>query len=332
MGDVYQALREALKGHSSVLLTGPVGPDGDSIGASLALQRLLKPHGVSAHVGCTVPVRYSFLPGASKCIADADIRPTYDAVVVLDGDRHRLTEPAAAAFASAKFTALIDHHASSTDEGYHFAWIEVGAPSTTEMLYRAATALKEPIDKATALCLYTGSIFDTGGFRYSNATPNTLRMAADLMDTGFDHADVCLRVLMERRPSGLRLAGSVYTGASLLHQGALAIARVSEDDRRATRFVDGDVEGVVDGLVHTRGVEVAALLVQRGATELKVSLRSRGRVNLVDVARKLAPTGGGHPKAAGAMMTSTLEEAERRVIEVASAALIAASIHPGARP
>lgn len=318
---MYGALRDALAGRSSVLLTGPVGPDGDSIGAALALQRLLRRHGQKVDVACTVPVRYGFLPGARDAVPDADLQPTYEAVIVLDGDRHRLTEPACTAFRAAKFTALVDHHASSTADGYDFAWIEVGAPSTTEMLYRAALLAGESIDRPLAALLYTGAIFDTGGFRYSNATPATLRMAADLMERGFDHADICLRVLMERRPSGLRLAGMVYSGARFLNGGSLAVARVDEQDRRETRMVDGDVEGVVDGLVHTRGVEVAALLVQRGPAEVKVSLRSRGRVDLVPVARTLSPTGGGHPKAAGAMMQLPLDEAEQRVIEAATAAL-----------
>jgi phosphoesterase RecJ-like protein len=320
---VYGALRDALAGRSSILLTGPMGPDGDSIGAALALQRLLRRHKANVDVGCTVPVRYAFLPGAREMVPDASLRPTYDAVVVLDGDRHRLTEPADAAFRAARFTALVDHHASSTSDGYDFAWIEVGAPSTTEMLYRGALAAGEAVDRPLATLLYTGAIFDTGGFRYSNATPATLRMAADLMERGFDHADICLRVLMERRPSGLRLAGLVYSRAALLLGGSLAVARVADEDRKVTGMGDADVEGVVDGLVHTRGVEVAALLVQRGPTEVKVSLRSRGRIDLVPLARALSPTGGGHPKAAGAMMAMSLADAELRVVEVATAALAA---------
>ncbi len=315
-------LLEALAPRNRILLTGPVGPDGDSIGACLALQRLLHRRGAKADVVGTLPVRYQWLPGGDAVIADAGLDPAvYDAVVVLDGDRHRLTPPAAAAFAGAAFKALVDHHASSTAEGYDLAWLQADAASTTEMLFNALRAANEPLDRELAILLYTGVIFDTGGFCYSNARPSTLRMAADLMDTGFDHAQVCLRILMERRPSGLRLAGAVYSEARFVAGGRLAIGRVSHARARELGVADGDVEGVVDGLVHTRGVEIAALVVEKSDGRVKVSLRGRGRINLVELARTLSPTGGGHVKAAGASVPGTLDEVEAAVESAAIAAL-----------
>src|SRR5687767_2420332 len=117
-------LLQALSARSPVLLTGPIGPDGDSLGACLALGRVLGAHGVSATVVGSIPRRYRWMPGIDQVIPDAGLAGRWPAVVVLDGDRHRLTQPAARAFAAADFRAIVDHHGSTRPDGYELAWLE----------------------------------------------------------------------------------------------------------------------------------------------------------------------------------------------------------------
>jgi bifunctional oligoribonuclease and PAP phosphatase NrnA len=306
---IQRDLLRDLTACSRVLLTGPVAPDGDSIGACLALQRILVSRGVQVDVAGTASYRYDWLPGAPHMVPDDQILPIYDGVVVLDGDRHRLTAPVQEAFAAAPLQAIIDHHASTQDNGYTHCWLDPGAASTCEMLYGALDLWAMPLDQDLAELLYTGSVFDTGGFRYSNTTHATHTMAAALVDTGVEHAAICTKILMERRVSGLRLSGHVFSNATFHLNGELAIGYATLDLRDRFQNIDGDLEGIVDQLVHTCGVEVAILLVERSPRNVKFSLRSRGLINVSQVARAIAPSGGGHPKAAGVSIVGTVQDA-----------------------
>ena len=314
-------LFDALAGPRRVLLTGPVETDGDSIGACLALQRILRARGLVVDVQGEPSYRYAWMPGAAEMLADAAITPTYDAVVVMDGDRHRLPRRTGAAFAAAKIKGIVDHHASTTPDGYDALWLDAEATSTCEMVYGAALGWNLPIDRELAELLYVGAIFDTGAFRYSNTTPATHRMAAALLETGLDHAQICIQILMERRVSGIRVAGRVFTEARFARHGDIAIGDISLALANEVGLVSGDIEGVVDSLLYTCGVEVAILLIERADGKTKVSFRSRGLVNVAKVAKAIAVSGGGHAKAAGALLDEGPAAAEVLCVAAIGAAI-----------
>lgn len=307
LADLLDALRDARR----VLLTGPVGPDGDSIGACLALQRVLEAREIEVLVVGSPGPRYAWMPGAERMVADAP--DGWPAVVVLDGDRHRLTPTVARAFAAAGIRGLVDHHASTRADGYTHAWLAPQIESACGMLLRAFRAWGLPIDRVLAEQLYVGMVFDTGGFRHPNTTPETLRLAADLLATGIDHAGIAARVLAERSPAALRAMGTVLVEARFALAGRLVVGVASIDLQRSLHLVEGDLEGVVDALLHTVGTDVAALLVERADGTVKYSLRSRGAVDVAHVAAALAPTGGGHARAAGAVVGASLADAEGRL-------------------
>ena len=315
--DLLDSLRQAKR----VLLTGPVGPDGDSIGACLGLQRILSHFGIPSDVAGEPGYRYAWMPGADGMIPDEDLSDEYDVVVILDGDRHRLTAKAEAAFSNGSVRGIIDHHASTTPDGYTTSWIEPHATSTCEMLYSVLGDWGVELDKELATLLYVGAIFDTGGFRYSNTKPATHQMAAHLLEVGIDHASICARILMDRGASGIRLAGRIFSECVFYLDGALVVGDLSLELAADLGVLTGDLEGLVDTLVHTRGVEVAVLLIQRGPNTVKYSLRSRGRVGVAAVAKSLSDAGGGHRKAAGASIQASMDESRQRVIEAVSRVL-----------
>jgi phosphoesterase RecJ-like protein len=310
-----RALREALTSCRRVLLTGPVDPDGDSLGACFALQALLEADGVDVVVTGHPSARYTFLPGVARLAPDDALDGAWDAVVVLDGDRHRLTPGVAAAFERARLRCIIDHHASTTADGYDIVWVDHTAPSTCEMIYRWLVEQGAPVTRDIATNLYAGIVFDTGGFRYSNTQPSTLRLAATLLEAGIDHHEVSLRILIERSRRGIAVAGSVFSGVTYALDGALAIGRVTQAMHVEIGIRSGDLEGIVDALVHTEGVLVGAVLNDAGGGRVKVSLRSRGAVDVAAVAQALSAKGGGHRKAAGALVMSPIEDVERRIVE-----------------
>lgn len=321
-GPAADALLQALiDARGPVLLTGPVAPDGDSLGACLALARVLRDRGVDVAVTGAPSWRYAWMPGIDALLPDQGLGVDWRAVVVLDGDRLRLEPGAAAAFEAAPVRGIVDHHASTRPEGYTHPWIEPRATSACSMLYEAFQRWGVELDAELATWLYTGLVFDTGGFRYSNTSPATHRIAAHLLQAGAPHVDITTRVLVERRLQGLRLAGEIFGATEPVLGGRAVVAEVPLDLARRHDVVDGDLDGIVDALLHVRGVEVSVLLVQKPDGSVKYSLRSRGGVDVARLAARLAPSGGGHAKAAGAQIDADLAAARARVLELLAAAL-----------
>jgi phosphoesterase RecJ-like protein len=306
----------------AVLLTGPEDPDGDSLGASLALARAI---GRVTHARVDVAghanFRYCWMPGSDQMIADERVAGKYDVAIVLDGDQHRLSPQVSVAFQAATHKAIVDHHGTTSAEGYDLAIIEREAASTCEMVLELMDAWQVPLDHDTAALLYAGILFDTGGFRYSNTKSSTLRTAARLLDQGIDHAGIAIHVLMERRPAGMKLKARVMDAATFHGDGTVILGVASQALHKALRTTEADVEGIVDSLVYVEGVEVAVLLVERAPDRIKLSLRSRGLVDVSRIARTMHRSGGGHAKAAGVVLNQSLAEVSEGVPQVLAAAV-----------
>ena len=205
-----QSLRQALEEATSVLFSGPVDPDGDSFGACMALAKASASFSeATLHVAGKANYRYDWLPGAEELITDAQLLDAYDVVVIMDGDRTRLTTGVEKRFASAATTALVDHHQSSSTEGYDVVLLDSGSPSTCEMVYRVLRDWNVALDTDMAVHLYTGIIFDTGGFKHENTQADTHLLAAQLLSLGVKPALIHAKVLHERTSAGLRLLGEI---------------------------------------------------------------------------------------------------------------------------
>ena len=320
--DAAARLLHMVRGSARVVLTGPEGPDGDSIGACLALQRMLAV--VAPAVQVTVAgdpgYRYGFLPGADGMVADADVADA-EGVVILDGDRRRLPTPIAGVVDRARWTGLVDHHRSTDTSAYDVAVFDAAAESTCGMVHTMGKGWGVPVDRALAALLYTGIIFDTGGFRYSNTSAGTHAVAAELLATGIDHAGIMLKVLVERRPQAIRLLAGLLTDTEMIAGERIAMVVCTRDRMRGVGAIDADVEGVVDQLQHIVGVEIAAVLVEKPPGRVKVSLRSRGGVDVAALAHSLHDGGGGHAKAAGVVLAGAPSEVAERIRRALSAAL-----------
>lgn len=313
-----ETMFEALCTAQRVLLSGPVAPDGDSIGACLALAAALESRGVCVVVAGRVPMRFAWMPGVQRMIPDGHLDGDFDAVTILDGDCLRLEPPVERRFRSASVKAIVDHHASTDAAHYTHPWLEPQAESTCGMLYRAFCRWDLPVDATMAEVLYTGLVFDTGGFRHPNTTPETMRIAAELLDRGIDHATITARTLSLRTPSALHVMGTILAQARFSLDGRLCVGCVP-DALRQSLGRGGDLEGVVDALLHTSGTSVAALLVERGDGTVKLSLRSRSEVDVAALAKSIHPIGGGHSKAAGATVRGSLARAEQLLYDALAA-------------
>lgn len=293
-----------------------LNPEGDALGSQIALGRALETLGKDVRL-CNrdpVPGLYRFLPGADRIEVVEMVPAPYDFLVLVDCgslDRTglRLPEPAAAGRGE---MIIVDHHLSSEGTRHGGHWIDAGAAATGEMIYALIRELAVPLDKTIAVNLYASITTDTGTFRYSNTTPQVLRMAADLIEQGADPWENALR-LYESHPEGrIRLLAAALSTLERGLEGRVAWVTLTSRMFSETGTAAGDTEGIVNYPRSIEGVEVAFLFRQVEEKEWKVSFRSKGGVNVASLAETFG--GGGHHNAAGCQVSGTLEEVTQRVL------------------
>ena len=309
MNKALQDLHHICQRSTSILLTGPVYPDGDSIGACIALRRGIKQFSdARVDIAAKASFRYAWMPDVEQFTPEEEIDREYDLAIVLDGDRHRLHHVVENAYNRSSTQAIIDHHASTNPHDYSLALIDAEAESTCGMLFDILMKWGVSIDTCMAQSLYTGVIFDTAGFRHSNTKPSTHRLAAQLIEMGIDHSQISAKILMERKPSGLRLLCFVLQHLTYLADGRISFCIISFSDMQSLNCTVGDYEGIVEMMLFTQGVQVAGLCIERSPGQFKVSLRSRIFVNVAKLAQSMSESGGGHPKASGVILTGNLAD------------------------
>jgi len=316
VSDIAAALRRA----NSILLSVHKSPDGDALGSQLALKLALVKLGksVTAQNIDPVPEIYRFLPASETILTGSRIEGRYDAIVVLDCD-----PPRTGLFDSgcpADVLINIDHHVTNPDE-WMLSLLDPGAAATGEMVHAVIGELGVPIDRDMALCLYTSIFTDTGSFRYTNTSAKSMRIAADMIEAGADPWLVTENVYESFAYRRLKLLGTVLAGMERSEDGRIAWVVVTEELFRSNGATAEDTENFVNFVRSTKGVEVAVLFRQTAEAQYKISLRSKGRIDLSTLARALG--GGGHANAAGAVLDGTLGAVRKKVIDEVAAAISA---------
>ncbi|MBM4441447.1 MAG: bifunctional oligoribonuclease/PAP phosphatase NrnA [Candidatus Rokubacteria bacterium] len=312
--DVLAAFRRPA---GRALMLGHVHPDADVLGTLMATGLALEKAGWSVVYGGphAAPVSLDFLPGIERYRVLPALEGRFDVALLTDCPNHGRTEGLIdQAKAASPVVVNIDHHPDNRRYGT-VNWVDPAAAATGEMVFDLLTELPAPITPDIATNLYTALVTDTGSFRYSNVTPETLRIASALVEAGAAPAAVS-SALYERRPS-----------EALAHLGrALSLVQVSDDGRLAwLALPEGTVpesfieaEELVNYPRSLATVRVACFLRALGDT-VKVSLRGKGDVDVQAVAARFG--GGGHRNAAGCTLRASLEEATREVLTAARAAL-----------
>jgi phosphoesterase RecJ-like protein len=183
----------------------------------------------------------------------------------------------------------------------------------------ALQALGGTLTREIATGLLTAIAMDTGWFRHTNTRPRTLRLTADLIESGADIASI-YQQLFERNTLGrLRLMGETLSGLRTDLGGKIAYATISRDDLARTGAIPQDSEDLVDFTVSMQGVELGILLIEQARGGVKISFRSRSGLDCARLAATLG--GGGHRAAAGATVPGTINDAVERVLQVVRQAL-----------
>lgn len=304
---------EVMKAHQTFSVSTHVSPEGDALGSAIALALALRAAGKEAEVVIKdrVPDYLDFLPHQGIVSRHPTLPHAYDVLAVVDcGDLER-TGMFEQAPPPVKVVVNIDHHITNRGFG-GVNWIVPDATASGQMVYELIRAWGITLSREMALCLYTTLLTETGSFRYSNTTPTTFRMAADLLDCGVDGAKVAQALYERNSPGRLRLLGEVLKVLDRHPGGKIAWVTVTQAMFQATGTSPEDTEEMVNYPRSLKGVEVAILFREINPTQYKVSLRSQGRVDVASVAGSFG--GGGHRNAAGCTMSGDLTAVKSRVI------------------
>jgi phosphoesterase RecJ-like protein len=319
LGAVPEAVVERIRAARRVLAVGHENPDADTLGATLAVVRIVETLGGAADPVCTdpVPALYDFLPGIDRVRTDPEPAAAYDLLVVSDcgtldrvgavRDRHReLFERLP--------RVVIDHHASNDAAG-PLDWIDPAAAATCEMVALLARRLDVDLgldDGALATVLMGGIVMDTATFAHPNATPRTLAVSAALVAAGAPLSDISRRLYRTKPTAQLRLFGRVLDRLEATDDGLVVWSWLLDADLEATGTEPPHSEGIIDLLAQADQAEVT-ILFKEADESTRISVRTRpGGVDATVLTGAFG--GGGHARAAGATVPLPVEAARPAVI------------------
>ena len=303
---------EEIKKAETIAIMAHETPDGDAIGSCLAMKVALKQLGKNADVIIReVPKIFDFLPGREEIKTDSDVE-NYDLAISLDcADFKRLVGNEY--FEKAKQTIVIDHHSSNKMYG-EINFINPVAPACCQILIGMFQYFDINIDKELGTCILTGIITDTGGFRYSGVTPETFEFTADLLQKGVNVSDIYKRVLDTKTKANFELMKKAIDRMEFLEEGKVTFTYITNNDLEEANAGIGDHEGLVEIGRDVEGVEVSIFIRQKDDQEnlYKISMRSNDYVNVSDVCLMFG--GGGHEKAAGAVVQGNIETVKQKIM------------------
>lgn len=300
--DVEQAAA-FLKENDDYLIMMHASPDGDTLGCGAALCIALQRLGKHAKTVCPekIPARFDYLFEAVKA-QEFDIK-TVVCVDVADskllGDMKEIGDGAA---------LCIDHHVSNTEYAERILLKEDYA-AASEIMYEVINALGVPFDKELANCVYTGAATDTGCFKFSNTTPQTHIIAAEMIKCGADFADINYVMFDMKTPGRIKLEQEALKSIKYLAEGHVAVITVPLTLIKSIADIDNDDIGALANIPRQiAGVDIGISVKEKKPGIFKASLRSSERIDVSEIARKFG--GGGHKRAAGCTVdTGTIEQA-----------------------
>jgi phosphoesterase RecJ-like protein len=308
-GNINEAIKSRLDTGTNILITSHVRPDGDAVGSLLGLGLALQNAGRNVQMVLADGVSSSFkhLEGADRI--KTKIEGIYDTFITVDcADFKRTGKP---------FKSLgppdinIDHHVTNEKFG-RLNLIEGTEVATSAILTNYLPDWGYKITRPVAAALLTGIITDTLGFRTSNVTPEALRQAATLMDTGVDMPDLYMRGLVRRSFESARYWGAGLS--KLERKDGMVLCTLSTEDRRAAGYSGNDDADLINIISAIDGFKVGLIFVEQPKNRVKISWRALvPDIDVSQVAQQFG--GGGHAAAAGADVEGALEEIKKTVLK-----------------
>ena len=315
VGRIAARLRQA----GNILLVTHDRPDGDALGAMMALALAARAQGKTVRVVCeSVPRQYAFLTQGEDLVRPADAvaaAEPADRIVILDTcTLSQLTEPRLAIISNWQQLSAIDHHQTSHDVA-PLRWCDPTAAATGVMVAELLDELAWPIDEPIARALMTAVCSDTGWLRFSNTDPRALGVVSRCIDAGVSLDSLYRTLYQNDRPERLALTARLLSSLQLHADGQVAVMTLTAADFAETGATRDETENLINEALRIATVHVAILLVEQDDL-IRGSLRSKSDpgVDVAAIAQQLG--GGGHARAAGFRLSGKIGEAALKVLEV----------------
>lgn len=298
-------LEQMLEQTGSVVILGHVRPDGDCLGSTLGLYHYIQTNYPAIRAAVYLEEsspKFGYLAGYDAILHETD-EERYELCICLDcGDEERLGS-FGVFLANASKSLCLDHHITNT-RFCEVNLVSENASSTCEVLFEQLD--EEKIDKATAECLYTGLIHDTGVFKYSCTSARTMEIAGKLMAKGIDFGSIIDNSFYKKTYVQNQILGRALLESITFLDGKCIFSALRQSEMEFYGVNGKDMDGIIDQLRLTEGVEVAIFMYQTGPQEFKVSLRSQNAVDVSRIASYFG--GGGHVRAAGCTMSGRIHD------------------------
>jgi bifunctional oligoribonuclease and PAP phosphatase NrnA len=309
--EAYTRVADAILNAYHILVAAHRNPDGDALGSLLGLYHILGAIGKTPTAFCPdeIPDTFRFLPGCS------DIKKTigserFDATVLLDTPESALLPEGFPEPSRRGIFVVIDHHMKAETMGD--AVLRVPASAVGEILERLASFKGWPVNRRAAVCLYTAIVADTSSFKYESATPASHRTAATLIAAGASPVEVSTHLFETCSLRRRRLLAGVLSTLTVCLDGALAMMHCTLEMLRSTGAEPADTGGLINFARAIDGVVLAVFLREQPDGAVRVSIRSKGKVNAAELAERLG--GGGHVNAGGCTLSDvTLASVAARI-------------------
>lgn len=298
-------LEQMLEQTGSVVILGHVRPDGDCLGSTLGLYHYIQTNYPAIRAAVYLEEsspKFGYLAGYDAILHETD-EERYELCICLDcGDEERLGS-LGVFLANASKSLCLDHHITNT-RFCEVNLVSENASSTCEVLFEQLD--EEKIDKAAAECLYTGLIHDTGVFKYSCTSARTMEIAGKLMAKGIDFGSIIDNSFYKKTYVQNQILGRALLESITFLDGKCIFSALRQSEMEFYGVNGKDMDGIIDQLRLTEGVEVAIFMYQTGPQEFKVSLRSQNAVDVSRIASYFG--GGGHVRAAGCTMSGRIHD------------------------
>lgn len=315
-----QNLIKRIQSAKRIILSTHRQCDGDGLGAELALFFALRKMGKNVRVinVDATPKKYRFLE-PDRWIQYYDLNPEIiegaDLALIFDTNDERLVYPLYPALKEkVKEIAFVDHHPilNKGPAPAKGSWIEITAASTGELAYRIIKELNVEIDREIGRCLYTSIAFDTQLFRFIRNSPNSHRIAAELLELKIDVQDIHRHLFGNQTVQKMAFLAKTLGLIEYFADGRLAVLKLRDQDLFHYNLEPDESRDVIDMLMNIETLEAAALFREDSPTEYKLSLRSKGAIEVLSVAENFG--GGGHNFAAGAFIKGDYDTMKEQVV------------------
>ena len=319
MNNLRDWLCQACKAKRMALIAH-VSPDGDTVGATLALRLAFLSLGKAVDVICDGEASRSlaYLPGIDAFLKPQQTDGLYDTVIAVDVSDHKLLGKADAVFDRAPVKMVIDHHA--TNPGYgDYNYIRGDECSCCVLAYDAIAGMDIELTKDMGTCLMTGMSTDTGHFMYPYTTPHAFEVAGKLLALGVDVSYITRVLYRTQERSAVNLTRIAYRNMRFELDGQVGVIELTQDDMDEAGATIHQTNGLVNKALEVEGVRMAILATQR-EDGVKLSLRAVEPDTVNDIAKQFG--GGGHAQAAGVTMQMPMSDAVSAILSAMALKLV----------